>query len=112
MSTEIIREFDPNIYLPEELKNAIVGRATSETEEGDPEAEVDIQWETLGDDESALNEDDALDDIDPPQYITIVEQVVRTDPSGRQVVDMVIEVEDVEEDIGGVAKFDVRVTKE
>lgn len=42
-----------------------------------------------------------------PSYITVVEQVVRFNPDGTQVVDVTVEVEDVE----GATNYDVKVAK-
>lgn len=42
----------------------------------------------------------------PPSSIVIISQTVRSSPDGRQVIDVVIEVDD----IPGVINYDVRVT--
>ena len=42
----------------------------------------------------------------PPAAITVVSQTVKTSPDGRQVINVIIEVDD----IPGVQNYDVRVT--
>ncbi len=108
MPSDIVREFDPNIYLPEEIKNAVLEDIDTDSDgipDGDPD--YDEQFDTLDDDSSDIDEDSAYDEPDVPSDITIVSQTVHTDPSGRQVVDVVIEFEDIDEAV----KYDVRITK-
>jgi hypothetical protein len=45
--------------------------------------------------------------IPTPHILGVIEQTVRTLPSGTQVVDIVLEVED----IPGIEEFEVRVAK-
>lgn len=108
MTTEIWRDFDPNLDIPVDLKNARVGvRADVVEDIPDPDADIDIQEDTLDDDDSQLDEDESSDELDVPGTFVIVSQTVRTAPDGSQVVDVVIDVEEVE----GAAKYEVRITK-
>ncbi len=107
MPSDIIREFDPNIFLPEELKDAVMAEPVSDSEIIDQNAVIDIQFETLDDIDSSLDEESVNDDIEAPDEITIISQTTRTAPDGRQVVDVVIDVSDVE----GAMNYDVRITK-
>lgn len=107
MTTEIWREIDPNLDLPVELKNVKYVVPAEELDVPDPEAVIDIQEETLSDDDSELDEPFIEQELDAPSSLTIVSQTVRTAPDGRQVVDIVIEVED----IPGALNYELRVTK-
>lgn len=108
MATEIWRDFDPNLDIPIGLKNARVAALPDRTEElPAPDADIDIQSETLVDEESELNEEEIGDELDVPGTFVIVSQTIRTAPDGTQVVDVVAEVEDVE----GAVKYEVRITK-
>ena len=110
MTTEIWRDFDPNLEAPVDLKNV---RVTPTVQEGttqsviDNDAEIDVQTETLDDIESELDEDYADDVLDTPSAFDIISQTVRTAPDGRQVVDIIIDVEE----IVGALDYEVRVTK-
>lgn len=108
-STDIWRDFDPNLEIPVELKNVRVVPHPENTEDlPDPDAEIDIQTETLSDEESELDDGPADDEeLQVPGSFEIVSQTVRTAPDGRQVVDIILEVEEVE----GAVKYEVRVTK-
>ena len=108
MATEIWRDFDPNLDIPEGLKNARESVNTESTEEiPEPDADIDFQTDTLIDEESELDEEFVGDELDVPGTFEIVSQTVRTGPDGSQVVDIVIDVEEVE----GAVKYEVRVTK-
>lgn len=108
MTTEIWRDFDPNLAIPIGLKNARVSRLPDVVDDiPEPDAEIDIQEETLIDDDSDLNEDEIGDELDVPGTFEIISQTVRTDPNGNQVVDVVIDVEEVD----GAVKYEVRMTK-
>lgn len=108
MTTEIWRDFDPNLDIPEGLKNARESVSRDRTEElPEPDADIDFQTETLSDDESQLDEEEVGDELDVPGTFEIVSQTVRTGPDGAQVVDIVIDVEEVQ----GAVKYEVRVTK-
>lgn len=108
MATEIWRDFDPNLDIPIGLKNARVASSVDKTSElPEPDADIDIQTETLVDEESELDEEEVGDELDVPGTFEIVSQTVRTGPDGSQVVDIVIDVEEVE----GAVKYEVRITK-
>lgn len=108
MATEIWRDFDPNLDIPIGLKNARVAVKPDNTEElPDPDADIDIQTDTLIDEESELDEEFVGDELDVPGTFSIISQTVRTGPDGAQVVDVVIDVEEVE----GAVKYEVRITK-
>lgn len=108
MTTEIWRDFDPNLDIPVGLKNAREAALPDREEDvAEPDADIDFQVETLDDDESELDEDEVGDELDVPGTFEIVEQIVRTAPDGTQVVDIIIDVEEVE----GAVKYEVRITK-
>lgn len=108
MTTEIWRDFDPNLDIPIDLKNTRISTLPDVEEEvGEPDADIDVQEDTLEDDDSQLDEDDAGDILGVPGTYVILSQTVRTAPDGRQVVDVVIDVEEIE----GAEKYEVRVTK-
>lgn len=110
MTTEIWRDFDPNLEVPLDLKNV---RVTPTVQPGtvqdivDNDVEIDVQTETLDDVESELDEDYADDVLDAPSDYTIISQTVRTAPDGHQVVDVIIDVEE----IVGAIDYEVRITK-
>lgn len=110
MTTDIWRDFDPNLDLPVGLKNVNV---TPTVQEGlvvdTPEGEIDPEdTNVIGliEDEEDLNEDFSNDILEAPGSLEVVSQTVRTAPDGRQVVDLVIEVEDVD----GALNYELRVT--
>jgi hypothetical protein len=105
MATEIWREFDPNLPIPIGLKNAREKGAVSGP--GDPNADINIQYDTLDDDDSELDEDYVEDELGVPGVFTIVSQTVRTAPDGTQVIDVVVDVEDID----GAESYELRVTK-
>lgn len=108
MATEIWRDFDPNLDIPIGLKNARVSTKPDVTGElPDPDADINIQFETLIDEDSELDEEEVGDELDVPGTFEIISQTVRTGPDGSQVVDIVIDVEEVE----GAVKYEVRITK-
>lgn len=111
MATDIWRDFDPNLDLPVGLKNVnvtptvqegIVVDTPAEGDDVDPSDSLGIDDEDGGD----LNEDFSNDILDPPGSMEIVSQTVRTAPDGRQVVDIIIDVEDV----SGALNYEVRIT--
>lgn len=110
MSTsDIWRDFDPNLEAPVELKNVNVTTTVQEgtvVESGENDVELDIQLETLDDEGSELDENASNDILEPPGSFEILSQTVRTGPDGTQVIDIVIEVEDMP----GATDYDVRVT--
>jgi hypothetical protein len=105
MPTDIWRDFDPNLDLPRELKNARYIRKPDVDE--DQLDEQDLEADTESDDNSqediGRNGDDILD---APDSYEVISQTVRTGSDGRQLVDVVIEVEDVD----GAINYEVRVT--
>lgn len=108
MATEIWRGFDPNLDIPDGLKNAYESVSRDRVDEyPDPDADIDSQTDTLSDDESQLDEEEADDELGVPGSFKIISQTVRTGPGGAQFVDIVIDVEEVE----GAVKYEVRVTK-
>jgi hypothetical protein len=108
MTTEIWRDFDPNLDIPEGLINVkVVSRPDVIIEVGEPDADIDIQDDTLNDDDSLLDEDSDDEELAVPGTYVIVSQTVRTAPDGTQVVDVVIDVEEVD----GAEKYEVRITK-
>jgi hypothetical protein len=108
MATEIWTELDPNLDLPPDLKNVTFTKPTNdEVISGEVGAEIDVQIETLDDDSSIINEDEPADNLDIPGSFSIVSQTIKTGADGRQVVDVVIDVEEVP----GATNYNVRVTK-
>lgn len=107
MTTEIWRDFDPNLDIPIGLKNARVTILPDRDDVPDPNADIDFQTETYIDEESELGEEEVGDELDVPGTFFIVSQLIRTAPDGSQVVDVVIDVEEVE----GAIKYEVRITK-
>jgi hypothetical protein len=105
MTTDIWRDFDPNLDLPVGLKNVNVSPTVQEGVVVDaPDEENVDEFELLEDDDS--NEDFSNDILDPPSSMEIVSQTVRTAPDGRQVVDIIIDVEDID----GALNYELRVT--
>lgn len=105
MATEIWRDFDPNLDIPDGLKNA--REITNRDGVADPDADLNIQFDTAYDEDSELDEDFIGEELGVPNSFKIVSQTVRTGMNGSHVVDVVIEVEDVD----GAVNYDVRVTK-
>lgn len=108
MATEIWREFDPNLDVPEELKNVRVKTLPDTQDElPDPNADIDPQDDTYSDEDSELDDDVNDDELGVPSSFVIISQTVRTAPDGSQVVDVVIDVEE----IPGASNYEFRVTK-
>ena len=108
-TTDIYREFDPNLDLPEDIKNTTVG-TLSDVESDLPDngdSDINVQDETYDDDDSDINQDEVGDLLDPPSSFTVISQTVRTGNDGTQVVDVVIDVEDIAEAID----YEYRITK-
>jgi hypothetical protein len=107
MTTEIWTDFDPNLQIPSDLKNAKIGvKPDVVSDIPDPDANIDPQSESLDDNSSMLVEDEPANALDTPSSYTIISQTVRTDPQGNQVVDVVIDVEEVP----GAVDYQVRVS--
>lgn len=104
MSTisNIVREFDATQFIPPELKGAVYKK-----QDIVPDDAIDIQVETLGDDESDLDEDVTAASLETPDVFSIISQTVRIGSDGRQVIDVVFEVEDV----SGASGYEIRVSK-
>jgi hypothetical protein len=108
MATEIWTELDPNLDLPPDLKNIkFISNPDNNIEMGDATADIDIQSETLDDDDSLTDDEAMVDVLEPPGSFQIISQTIRTGLDGSQVVDVVVEVEDVP----GAVSYNVRVSK-
>ena len=108
MTTEIWRDFDPNLTIPVGLKNARVATSPTVTKDlPEPDADIDIQTETDEDDNSLLNEDEIDDELGVPGSADIISQTVRTTPAGNQVVDVVLDIDGID----GSVKYEIRITK-
>lgn len=108
MTTETWRDFDPNLDIPVNLKNARVSSLPDAVSDiADPEADIDVQEDTFDDDDSLLDDDINDEELATPGTYVIVSQTVRTAQDGTQVVDVVIDVEEVD----GAEKYEVRITK-
>ena len=111
MSTsDIWRDFDPNLELPVGLKNVNVTPTVQEgtvVDNPSDDFDLDVQLESYEDEASDEPDEDVPNDIlEPPGSFEIVSQTVRTAPDGRQVVDIVIEVEDMP----GASDYEFRIT--
>lgn len=105
--SDIVREFDSNFYIPEELKNATHREPDTEDADAVDEEELDIQWEYSEEEASELDDSSVEEALEAPDFIDIVSQTIRTSPSGGQVVDVIIDIPDS----NGQVKYEVRVTK-
>lgn len=104
----ITRDFDPNLDIPTGLANTRISTSPDvEQDVPDPDADIDVQVDTLADDDSQLDEDSEHDELDVPGYLSVVSQTIRTGPDGNMVVDVVIDVGEVP----GAVNYEVRVTK-
>lgn len=107
MVNDIIRDLNPNFPIPEGLKGFVEGERDSDIDVPVQDADIDIQFETLDEEDSVMPEPISENDVEAPDDIQIISQTVRTAPDGRQVVDVVIDVAEVR----GAVKYDVRITK-
>lgn len=107
MTTDIWRDFDPNLEPPVELKNVVVKPTSPDGVDAPPGEEFDAQTETIDDEDSELEEDYSFEVLEPPSEFVILSQTVRTAPDGTQVVDVVIEIEDMP----GAVDYQPRITK-
>lgn len=105
MASDVVREIDQNFAIPDGLKDTFESNPV--VDEYATDSDIDIQFETLQDESSELDSEQISGDVEPPETIEIITQEVRTAPDGRQVIDIIIEVEDVP----GAVKYDVRITK-
>lgn len=91
MATDIYRDFDPNLDIPEELKNVRI-----------------VEPPYAPDDETGQTDDgdDGGGELGVPSSFIIVSQTLRRLATGNIVVDVVIEVEDID----GAENYEVRMT--
>lgn len=103
---------DPMFEIPEGLVNyqhSTVPTGSATDYVTDEEIESDLADTEVSDevDIAVQIDPEEVPNLDIPNEFTIVEQVIRTLPSGMQVVDVIIEVEDVP----GAINYDFRVVK-
>jgi len=101
---------DPNFYIPEGLDSFIYEDADNPGPLPStlaPDSDVVEIYNDAAADEDSESGEISHDAPAIPQNVIIVDQRIRTSPDGRQVVDLVLSVDDVD----GVIGFDVRVTK-
>lgn len=103
---DTVLAIDPNFGLPEGLSDVVESDPSAENSE--ETREIDFAVDAHGDDYLDTGEDEVPGDLLPPETITILPQVVRTAPDGRQVIDVYIEVEEM----GNELDYEVRVTTE
>lgn len=102
---------DPRFPLPP----GVIGVRTQDRDESDVYSTAELEGSsTYGgtiDPGEVIFEDGAEDPrtrgLLAPQYITLVSQMSRTGPDGRQVVDVIIDVAEV----AGATDYDVRISK-
>lgn len=103
---DIILAIDPNFAMPEGLSDVV--ESGTNTDDFEEPREIDLEIDAFGDDYEGLQEEEVAGDLEPPEEINILPQVVRTAPDGRQVIDVYIEVEEA----GNEINYEIRVTKE
>jgi hypothetical protein len=115
-SNQIIKKpdvvIDPNFFLPPGVVDARYPNETEiTTEEISLEVDADEILDIEASEEDMLEPDESGDNdvsiLQPPDNVVVVSQTTRFDANGRQVVDVVLEVLDVDESI----QVDVRMTK-
>lgn len=106
MTTEIYVDFDPSFDIPVELKNARIYRDPSMQVIDGADTDINIQDETLDEDDSQEDIEEPGDALDTPQSFVVISMTPRTSPEGNQVVDVVIDIEDVP----GATDYEVRKT--
>lgn len=105
---------DPMFHIPEGLNeftyinpdDYLIDTVSDEESSSDPYA-YEVTDDVDAEDDSFIVEDD-IDYYERPASIdelTVVQQIIRTQPDGSQVVDVIVEVED----IPGVSVYDFRV---
>lgn len=106
--SEIWRDFDPALEIPQGLKNVnVVSTNTTGSSIDTPDTDfIESGLDTIEDEDQQDFTEISDDTLDPPSAYTIVSQTVRTAPDGRQVVDIVLDVEEVR----GARDYQVRVT--
>jgi hypothetical protein len=101
---------DPRFDIPEGLDSFVYEETVNPDEQStaqDPDSDV-IEIYTGEPSVEESDSDDFTHDAPPvPQEFSIVSQTIHMSPDGRQLVDVVIEVED----IPNVTQIDFRVTK-
>lgn len=108
---------DPNFSLPPGVKDLSYNNPDDKTdpslERSEATGEViafeyDEIW--LGESDESSGDDDSnnpSNQLLPPDYVTVVQQVMRQTSDGRYVVDVILDVED----IPGVTGYEVGLTK-
>jgi hypothetical protein len=104
MTTEIWRDFDPNLDLPEELKNARYLSLPDVDE--DMVDDYDPYLETGSDDSDTVEARGVDEALGVPDSFSIISQTVRTAADGSQVIDIVLDLEEVPNAIN----YEVRVS--
>lgn len=109
--SDVWRDFDPSAGIPSDLVLNVGYTELSDEylleDAPSSDTEIDVQSDSLFDDESELDEDNNDDELGVPASLSIVSQTVRTGPDGNQVVDIVVDVEEV----FGAVNYDIRITK-
>lgn len=96
---------DPNLFLPPGVTGMRLetleerGRKSPGSSSGGDDTSIDSEY--------TYDNPDLDTSLRPPAWLKLISQTVRTGPTGIQVVDVVIEVEDVP----GVTDYQPRVTK-
>lgn len=106
MAHDTVIGIDPNFSFPEGLSDVV--QIDANTLDYEEPVEIDLTIDSFGEEYEDLHGEGDGADIPAPEYINVVSQTVRTAPDGRQVIDVVIEVESVM----GALNYEMRVTKE
>lgn len=117
-SNQIIKKpdvvIDPNFFLPPGVVDArypneieVTTDEISEVIDTDDVIDVDDSSDVTLDEPEETGEDNDPIVLYPPDTAIVVSQTIRFDGSGKQVVDVVLEVPDVDDSI----QVDVRMTK-
>lgn len=99
-----VTALDPMFYIPEGVDEFVYEDENSWIPIVEPYEEPEIYFE-----DTFVSEDDLnyYDGPETPDILGVVEQIARTDETGRQVVDVILEVED----LPGVSNYEFRVTR-
>lgn len=115
-SNQIIKKpdvvIDPNFFLPPGVvdaryPNEIEVTTDEITDVVDTDDILDADSDTTLDEPEETGEDNDTVILYPPDTVIVVSQTIRFDGSGKQVVDVILEVPDVQDSI----QVDVRMTK-
>ncbi|AIW02565.1 hypothetical protein AXJ18_gp209 [Streptomyces phage Jay2Jay] len=115
-SNQIIKKpdvvIDPNFFLPPGVvdaryPNEIEVTTDEITDVVDTDDVLDADSDTILDEPEETGEDNDTVILYPPDTVIVVSQTIRFDGSGKQVVDVILEVPDVQDSI----QVDVRMTK-